>query len=195
MNQIKKFHDLLFDSVNIKHGSEEEKKIETALNYIVSCHYNHRDRNGDFFIYHPISVASILAKEINCKDIDVICSALLHDVFEKCDVDLELFKKIFGEKIYSFVDALTKYDWLGLDDQTRTINYVKRLKDSAVECRIIKLADRLDRHRKLFYRNSDERISYIIKTEKYFSLLAENGNNSAVGLLWGLISAEITKMK
>ena len=195
MNRIKNFFDLIINSLKLETDSKEFIKVETAINYIINAHHNHRHHDGNFFIYHPISVATILVDEAGCKDCDVICAALLHDVFEKCDVDFELFRDIFGEEVFSIVDVLTKYRWYGSDDLTRTINYVKRIEASCDECKILKLADRLDNHRKLSCRTSDKKNSYILKTENYFSIFAEKSENRAVKRLWALISAEITKMK
>ena len=195
MNQLQSFLKLVKTKLLLQDGSSELNKIERCLNYIIAVHYRHCHHDGRFFVYHPVSVASILVEEAGCKDIDVICAAILHDVFEKCDIDVESFKEIFGARVYSLVDALTKYRWLGLDDTTRTINYVKRLEESIDESRIIKLADRLDNHRKLLCRNFDDRKLYCMKTEKYFSVFAAASKNSVVLTLWSLILSEITKMK
>jgi GTP diphosphokinase / guanosine-3',5'-bis(diphosphate) 3'-diphosphatase len=195
MNPIVNFRNTTTQLLGYEKGSPELLKIEKALDYVIGAHYHHLHHNGMFFIYHPISVATILIEEAKIKDGDVICAALLHDVFERCDIDVKIFREIFGEKVYSIVDILTKYDWLGLDDLTRTINYVNRIKQASIDCKIIKLADRLDNHRKLSCRSYDEITVYIMKTEEYFSQIVENTQNPGIRLLWGRILEEILKLK
>lgn len=62
----------------------EEKDLKLlikALSFSADKHKNQRRKDVDAspYINHPISLASILCNEAHITDIDVICSALLHD--------------------------------------------------------------------------------------------------------------------
>lgn len=195
MSIIKNFEQLAKDSLGIKANTVDNLLLQKALDFLVIAHYNHRFVNGDFFITHPISVASLLIKEVNIKDIEIICSALLHDVFEKSDIDVEYFKKVFGERIYKNVDVLTKHHWLGVTEKDRMVSYINRLLKAGDECKIIKLADRLDKLRRKITKTQDELTKYIYNTNQYFSMLVNKDSSNDVVFLWGLLSQEIKKNK
>ena len=76
----KEYKDLLrisYQSLN----KEDKKLIRKAFDYAVDAHQHQRRKSGEAYIFHPISVAKIVASEIGLDAIS-IASALIHDVVE-----------------------------------------------------------------------------------------------------------------
>ena len=66
-----------------------------------------RRKSGEPYIYHPIAVAHIVAKEIGLGATSIVC-ALLHDVVEDTDYEIEDIERLFGNKVAKIIEGLTK---------------------------------------------------------------------------------------
>ena len=75
------------DKINLK----DKKVIRKAFNIAVEAHKEMRRKSGEPYIYHPIAVAHISAKEIGLGSTSIVC-ALLHDVVEDTDYTLKDFE-------------------------------------------------------------------------------------------------------
>ena len=80
--------------------------IHKAIKYASSAHSGQVRRSGEPYIVHPILVSSIVAYV--SYDLDMILTALLHDVVEDTEKTLEDITEEFGENVANMVDALTK---------------------------------------------------------------------------------------
>ena len=95
------------------------------------------------YITHPVSVAIIVAKEMNL-DKDCIIAALLHDVIEDTNYSAKDIKEKFGEKIETIVKGVTKITKKG--GQNQPLETLKNMIMSFLrepEVILIKIADRL----------------------------------------------------
>jgi GTP diphosphokinase / guanosine-3',5'-bis(diphosphate) 3'-diphosphatase len=129
----------------------DDKIIRKAFDIAADAHKDMRRKSGEPYIYHPISVAMICVNEIGLGTTAVVC-ALLHDVVEDTDMTLDDMERMFGKKVASIIDGLTKIS--GVFDQTSSIqaeNFRKMLLTLSDDVRVIliKLADRLDNMRTL----------------------------------------------
>lgn len=88
-------------------NEEEYKMVLKAFEFANEAHKGVRRRSGEPYILHPIAVAKIVVQEIGlgCKS---IVTALLHDIVEDTEYTLEDIQRLFGDKIASLVDGLTK---------------------------------------------------------------------------------------
>ena len=62
-------------------------------------------------INHSLRVALILSEEIKMNDSDLVCSALLHDIFNKEDLSQEIRDHIkieIGDKVYKTISFFSK---------------------------------------------------------------------------------------
>ncbi len=98
-------------------SSEELEVIQQAFEFASAAHKNVRRRSGEPYIIHPIAVAKIVVTEIGL-GYKSISAALLHDVVEDTDYTVEDIERLFGKKIASLVDGLTKIKTV-LDDRRR----------------------------------------------------------------------------
>ncbi|CAM1362463.1 GTP pyrophosphokinase [Tenacibaculum sediminilitoris] len=127
--------------------SEDDKKlIRKAFGIAVEAHSEQRRKSGEPYIYHPISVAKIVADEIGLGATS-IAAALLHDVVEDTYYTLDDIERLFGENIARIVSGLTKISNLKQeqDYSIQAENFRKMLLTLHDDVRVIliKIADRL----------------------------------------------------
>jgi len=136
-------------------SSNHRKKVEIidkAYHFAREAHKGIRRRSGEPYIMHPIAVATIVSQEMGLGSTS-ICSALLHDVVEDTDYTVEDIEMLFGKKIASIVDGLTKISGgkFGEHASAQAENYRKLLLTMGSDIRVvlIKMADRLHNMRTL----------------------------------------------
>ncbi|MGK7395259.1 MAG: RelA/SpoT family protein [Candidatus Cyclobacteriaceae bacterium M3_2C_046] len=133
----------------LKNG--DAKIIKRAFNTSLEAHRGMRRRSGEPYIYHPLAVAQISVDEIGLGTTSII-AALLHDVVEDTEMELEDVERDFGIKIAKIIDGLTKISGVfeyGSSEQAE--NFRKMLLTLSEDVRVIlvKLADRLHNMRTL----------------------------------------------
>ncbi|MBU0560055.1 MAG: bifunctional (p)ppGpp synthetase/guanosine-3',5'-bis(diphosphate) 3'-pyrophosphohydrolase [Bacteroidetes bacterium] len=125
--------------------------LTKSFNMSFEAHKNDLRASGDPYFLHPYEVALIIAREIPLDHISVI-AALLHDVVEDTEFNLDIIKKEFGSEVAEIVDGVTKISGLfsGLEI-TQAENYRKLLLSMVKDVRVIlvKFADRLHNMRTL----------------------------------------------
>ena len=164
--------------------AEEFAVVQKAFEFANEAHKNVRRRSGEPYILHPIEVAKIVVKDIGL-GYKSITAALLHDVVEDTDYTTEDIKSLFGDKIASLVDGLTKIKTV-LDNEDRTkstsINTpslqaenFKRILltlNDDVRVVLIKLADRLHNCRTIEFMPEHKREKILSETMYLFIPLA-----------------------
>jgi GTP pyrophosphokinase len=145
------FQSLLQDYINSSHRKKVEI-IEKAFHFANQAHKGIRRRSGEPYIMHPLAVAKIVSKELGLGSTS-ICAALLHDVVEDTNYTVEDIEKLFGKKIASIVDGLTKISGGVFADKAseQAENFRKLLLTMSEDIRVvlIKMADRLHNMRTL----------------------------------------------
>jgi GTP diphosphokinase / guanosine-3',5'-bis(diphosphate) 3'-diphosphatase len=131
---------------------QDKRQVRKAFNMAVEAHKDMRRKTGEPYIYHPLAVATIAVQEIGLGTTSVIC-ALLHDVVEDTEFTLEDIRGLFGDKVASIIDGLTKIKGI-FDQRTPSMqaeNFKKILITLSDDVRVIliKLADRLHNLRTL----------------------------------------------
>lgn len=154
-------------------------RITKAFSLAIKAHENqlYKFNKQEPYINHPLRVCLILIDELGIIDIDIICTALLHDALEKnADSKLNgMIKKEFGNIIYDNVRVLTKPKKIKEDKNRDLIQeYFKTIQNSPSAIRYIKLADRLDNIRLLKNNSKRDKISrYKEETQRYVIPIAE----------------------
>ena len=127
-------------------GDSDKKMIRLAFDMAVEAHGEQRRKSGEAYIFHPISVAKIVAEQIGL-DATSICAALLHDVAEDTKFTLKDIEQLLGENVAKIVHGLTKISNLKKDKNIslQAENFRKMLLtlNDDVRVIIIKIADRL----------------------------------------------------
>ena len=143
---ISDLYEDLIDSSYQKISSKEKKVIYQSLVIAYNGHDGQMRKSGEPYIYHPIEVAKIVAKDIGLDYIS-IASALLHDVVEDTDVTFKDLNESVGYEISRIVNGLTKISTLkkNEDYSIQAENYRRMLLTLHKDIRVIliKTADRL----------------------------------------------------
>lgn len=125
---------------------EDKKIIRKAFDVAVDAHKDQRRKSGEAYIFHPIAVAKIVARDIGLGATS-IAAALMHDVVEDTDITVDDIEKMFNPKIAQLVEGLTKIAKVKTDQEIsmQAENFRKMLLtlNDDVRVIIIKIADRL----------------------------------------------------
>ena len=155
-------------------GEESWNMIKRAYFLAKEAHSGVRRRSGEPYMLHPIAVAQIAVDEIGLGAKSVI-AALLHDVVEDTDYTVEDIEHIFGPKIASMVDGLTKMSGVFNAETSAQAEYFRKvlltLSDD-VRVILIKIADRLHNMRTLQYMPLNKQIKITGETIYLFAPLA-----------------------
>lgn len=129
----------------------DAKLIKKAFNVSSEAHKEMRRKSGEPYIYHPLEVALICVEEIGLGTTSII-AALLHDVVEDTDWELEDIEREFGPKVAQIIDGLTKISGVfeyGSSQQAENFRKMLLTLSDDVRVILIKLADRLNNMRTL----------------------------------------------
>ena len=169
-----KWDDLLFSCTKICKNDEDWNLIKRAFFLAKEAHQGVRRRSGEPYLLHPIAVAKIVIEEIGLGVKSVVAS-LLHDVVEDTEYTVEDMERIFGPKIASMVDGLTKMSGVFNADTSKQAEYFRKvlltLSDD-VRVILIKIADRLHNMRTLGSMPLNKQIKITSETIYLFAPLA-----------------------
>lgn len=125
---------------------DDKKIIRKAFDVAVDAHKDQRRKSGEAYIFHPIAVAKIVARDIGLGATS-IAAALMHDVVEDTDITVQDIEKMFNPKIAQLVEGLTKIAKVKTDQEisVQAENFRKMLLTLNDDVRVIliKIADRL----------------------------------------------------
>lgn len=155
-------------------SDDDKKLIRKAFDLAVEAHKEQRRKSGEPYIYHPIAVAKIVANEIGL-DATSITAALLHDVVEDTEYDLEYIEREFGHKVATIVDGLTKISNLNKETvSAQAENYRKMLLTLHDDVRVIliKIADRYHNMQTLEHMPADKQARIASETLYIYAPLA-----------------------
>ena len=144
-------YNALLDCMKNQGGSYDIPLIEKAFNYCVDHHLGQKRLTNEEYYIHPYNVAKIIVGL--GMDSQSIAAALLHDVVEDTDVEIDEIKRLFGEDVALLVDGVTKIGRLSItskeQQQAESLRKMLIAMGKDVRVIIIKLADRLHNMRTL----------------------------------------------
>lgn len=168
------FDALLDDYAHTLHRQKIDL-ITQAFHFAKQAHRGIRRRSGEPYIMHPIAVARIVVKEIGLGSTS-ICAALLHDVVEDTEYTTEDIENLFGSKIASIVEGLTKISGgvFGEQASVQAENFRKLLLTMSDDIRVIliKIADRLHNMRTLEFQPVEKQYKIAGETQYIYAPLA-----------------------
>jgi len=121
-----KWDDLLLSCTKICKNDEDWNFIKRAFFLAKEAHQGVRRRSGEPYLLHPIAVAKIVIEEIGL-GVKSVVAALLHDVVEDTEYSVEDMERIFGPKIASMVDGLTKMSGVFNADTSEQAEYFRKV--------------------------------------------------------------------
>lgn len=142
-------------------NTDDVVRLTRAFGLATKIHMGQLYNKSEQHINHPLRVALILVEELQMRDVELACAALLHDASDSIkDEDL----KEYGDRIYAIVRGCAA---ASSDDQFAALS--KATKD----VKYVKLAERLDSARSMknhVFR--DKMIRFKDETEKYIVPIA-----------------------
>ncbi|HWS03185.1 MAG TPA: bifunctional GTP diphosphokinase/guanosine-3',5'-bis pyrophosphate 3'-pyrophosphohydrolase [Gammaproteobacteria bacterium] len=131
--------------------ADQIREVYRAYLFSAEAHEGQQRVSGEPYIYHPLSVAQILADMR--MDYKSIIAAILHDVIEDTGTAKEQVAKSFGEEVAELVDGVSKLTQITFESQAeaQAENFRKMMLAMVRDIRVIliKLADRLHNMRTL----------------------------------------------
>jgi GTP pyrophosphokinase len=156
-------------------GKQDISLVRKAFKLAVEAHGDMRRLSGEPYVYHPIEVAYICAKDMRLDSTSIVC-ALLHDVVEDTEYTFEEIEMLFNPKVAMIIGGVTKIKGI-FDDGTRSIQaeYFKRMILALAEDMrviLIKLADRLHNMRTLDFMSRTKQLKIASETLVLYAPLA-----------------------
>ncbi len=155
-------------------AKEDKKLIRLAFQTAMDAHKEMRRKSGEPYIFHPLAVAQIVAGEIGLGTTAIVC-ALLHDTVEDTHLTLDDIEKLFGKKVATIVDGLTKISgvfYSGTSIQAENFRKMLLTLSDDVHVILIKLADRLNNMRTLDSMPRDKQLKISSETTFLYAPLA-----------------------
>jgi len=173
------FADLMEASKKRCTSQEELDIVQKAFDFANEAHKGVRRRSGEPYILHPIAVAKIVVTNIGLGYKSIV-AALLHDVVEDTDYTVDDLRSLFGDKVATLVEGLTKIKTV-LDNedkaqqksmQAENFKRILLTLNDDVRVVLIKLADRLHNCRTIEFMPEHKRDKILSETMFVFIPLA-----------------------
>jgi len=146
IHEVKHHFKLLMEACRYITSAGDHALIRLAFNEVLDTFRDRLRENGDPFFIHAVSVARIIAEEMEL-DVTCIVSALLQDIQVQTPAIAESLEKRFGKQVLDIVINLHLISELRMDKVSiNSENFIQLLLTMAVDIRVIliRLADRLN---------------------------------------------------
>ncbi len=107
--------------------------LEKAIRIAVNAHYGQKDKGGDPYIFHPFRVMNA------CSSLEAKIVAVLHDVVEDTDIEMDFISAEFPIEIVDALKLLTH------TPEVDYMDYVQGTKNNPI-AREVKIADLKDNY-------------------------------------------------
>ena len=169
-----KIYKELIGKIKTYNPNLDKKLLDRAYKTAKKYHGNQFRKSGEPFIIHPLSVGMILA-DIQL-DQTSIAAAILHDVVEDTEYNLEKVMSEFGNSIARIINGVTKIDKLVFNTrEERQVSNIRKMiiaMSEDVRIVIVKLADRLHNMRTLSPLNKEKRKNIAKETLEVYAPIA-----------------------
>src|SRR5919201_925464 len=166
--------DELLADVAAYNPEVDRELITRAFRFAAHAHEGQQRRSGEDFVLHPWGAAKICA-QLRLDD-ETIAAALLHDVVEDSDTDIQEVRSEFGDEVAKLVEGVTKLTRVHFQsrEQAEAENYRKLIMAMAEDARVIliKLADRLHNLREIEYLGKQKQVQKAKETLEVYAPLA-----------------------
>lgn len=171
--EIERRAQIVFDEMRPRVSDEDYGRLVDSFNVARDAHSSQKRKTGEPYIFHPIAVATIAAKELNL-DVDSVIAAFLHDVVEDTDWTVEQILRRFGSNVAFLVRVVTKQK-KDKYEMTKQLDNFKQMLNSVqydIRALLVKLADRLHNMRTLSSMRPDKQMKIAGETDYFYAPLA-----------------------
>jgi len=171
-NEVGEDHSSFLKRFKLKVTPTDLKRLDMAYDVAKYGHRNQFRESGERYFEHVRGTAIILVDELEVYDVELVMSALLHDMLE----DSFLLKgdrteMIFGARvayITATVSKPAKDDPRFSTAKQRLLFYHQQIKNGNWEVKLVKLADRLHNLRALMSCSLDKQRRKLAETKKIY---------------------------
>ncbi len=171
---MKELYDRLTQAIERNSKNLNKDVIMDALAFAESAHDGQKRKSGEPYIIHPVATAIILIDM--GMDTETIVAALLHDVVEDTEVELDVVRQKFGADVAALVDGVTKLGLLPLtsreEQQAENVRKMLLAMSQDIRVVVIKLADRLHNMRTIDYVGEQKQRDKSLETMEVYAPIA-----------------------
>lgn len=172
----------LVNSIQANDSEADVETVKRAYYFAEEVHKKDFRLSGEPYIIHPLEVALILSSLK--MDIQTITAALLHDVVEDTEVNLDTISEKFSKEIADLVDGVTKIS--SIKNRSKTVAQAETLRKMLlatikdVRVIIIKLADKLHNMRTIMFQSPEKQLAIAKETLDIYAPIAKRLGISAI---------------
>lgn len=127
--------------------------VDKAIRFAVEAHAGTERRGKGFpYVIHVLEAMEITATLTS--DPEILAAAALHDTVEDTDVNIELIRSEFGDRIADMVDAESDRFETGVSEtdswRSRKQAAIDRIKKASPEAKMVAMGDKLSNMRAIF---------------------------------------------
>lgn len=172
--------DLAYDAllrsyVESPHRRKVEK-IGKAFRFARAAHQGCRRNDGSPYILHALAVAMICSREIGLGSTSIVC-ALLHDIEEHSDMNIEDIHANFGPQIAAIVGGINKLSGgiFGHAAETQALKLRDMMMSMSTDVRVIlvKMCDRMHNLRNIETQRKERQLRVARESLYVYAPLAE----------------------
>ena len=165
-------HASFLGRFRLKVTPKDLKRLDMAYDMAKYGHRNQFRESGERYFEHVRSTAIILVDELGVYDVELVMSALLHDMLEDSFLlKGDRIEMIFGcrvAKITTEVSKPPKDDPRFVSPRQRLAFYHRQIKNGNWEIKLVKLADRLHNLRTLSGCSAEKRARKLAETKRHY---------------------------
>ncbi len=171
---MKELYDRLTQAIERNSKNLNKDVIMQALAFAEKAHDGQKRKSGEPYIIHPVATAIILIDM--GMDTETVVAALLHDVVEDTEVELNEVSQKFGADVAALVDGVTKLGLLPLtsreEQQAENVRKMLLAMSQDIRVVVIKLADRLHNMRTIDYVGEQKQRDKSLETMEVYAPIA-----------------------
>ena len=163
----------VFEEMEPRTSENDMARLRDAFALAKEAHAPQVRKTGEPYIFHPIAVALIAARELRM-DVNSVIAAFLHDVVEDTPHSIDEISARFGDDVAYLVNVLTKKEKKNYALSKQVDNFKQILHSIQNDLRptMIKLADRLHNMRTLSSMRPDKQMKIAGETDYFYAPLA-----------------------
>ncbi len=169
------YDELLRSYVDSRHRRKVEL-VGKAFRFARLAHQGCRRNDGSPYILHALAVALICSRELGLGSTTIVC-ALLHDIVEHSDRNIEDIEANFGSQISSIVAGINKLSGgiFGHAAETQALKLRDMMMSMSTDVRVIlvKMADRMHNLRNIATQRPERRRRVARESLYVYAPLAE----------------------
>ncbi len=169
------YDELLRSYVESRHRRKVEL-VGKAFRFARLAHQGCRRNDGSPYILHALAVALICSRELGLGSTTIVC-ALLHDIVEHSDRNIDDIQANFGSQISSIVEGINKLSGgiFGHAAETQALKLRDMMMSMSTDVRVIlvKMADRMHNLRNISTQRPERRKRVARESLYVYAPLAE----------------------